>query len=389
MSLSDKIKRMPSRRFNGEPVWKGPQTDGITFSLLSRYLADKERFRIKAILGLVPAGGFNHRLEYGTMWHLCEEWFAKEDFGNPSALSIGERIPPGTWRRKLQEHCTDLCKTYRRSQEEILKWYNVCLQQFPLYVKFWESHEDVKGRLPLLQEYPFNTKLDLPSGRWVGLRGKWDSVDLISGGVYLQENKTKGDVYEPQLLRQLTFDLQTMIYLTTLSVEAQGYNPDLLAMWNQPIRGVRYNVVRRPLSGGKGTIKQKQGETSEEYYGRLAKYIQDEPASYFMRWMVAVSPADLAKFRQECLDPVLENLLDDYEWWKYVHEQRNAMPSLTVFDYLHRAKLFSHHASRHYREPFGVYNPLDEGGSTDLDEYLATGSEVGLERTTNLFPELS
>lgn len=34
-------------------------------------------------------------------------------------------------------------------------------------------------------------------------------------------------------------------------------------------------------------------------------------------------------------------------------------------------------------------NVLDEGGHSDLDEYLATGSTVGLRRVTDLFPELA
>jgi hypothetical protein len=38
--------------------------------------------------------------------------------------------------------------------------------------------------------------------------------------------------------------------------------------------------------------------------------------------------------------------------------------------------------------PYGVYSPLLDGGSTDLDEHLLTGSEVGLRRVDKLFKEL-
>lgn len=297
-------------------------------------------------------------------------------------------MAPGTWRQKLEEHCRELCKTYRTAQADVVKWYNVCLKQFPHYTRFWADNEDVRGRHRMLQEYEFCTRYPLPSGRVVTLRGKWDSTDWIdcgaTSGVYLQENKTKGDVYEPQIRQQLTFDLQTMIYLTAMSVEAQqGANSDLTCLWNKPIRGVRYNVVRRPLSGGKGNIKQLKTETPADYYNRLEKYIADEPAAYFMRWKVEVFPADVGKFRVECLGPVLDNLLDDYEWWAACFQHRT-----DVFNYGRRYDQFPHHRARHYREPYGVYNPLDEGGSTDLDEYLATGSEVGLTRVNDLFPEL-
>jgi hypothetical protein len=43
----------------------------------------------------------------------------------------------------------------------------------------------------------------------------------------------------------------------------------------------------------------------------------------------------------------------------------------------------------HWQHPFGVYNVLDEGGSSDLDNYLESGTEIGLARTTNLYPELT
>jgi hypothetical protein len=42
----------------------------------------------------------------------------------------------------------------------------------------------------------------------------------------------------------------------------------------------------------------------------------------------------------------------------------------------------------HWRHPYGVFDALNEGGSSDLDEYLETGSTVGLERASTLFPEL-
>jgi hypothetical protein len=48
----------------------------------------------------------------------------------------------------------------------------------------------------------------------------------------------------------------------------------------------------------------------------------------------------------------------------------------------------AHPSAIHWRHPFGVYDALNEGGSSDLDEYLETGSTVGLEKASTLFPEL-
>ncbi len=77
MNLAEKLKEQKaksqeSKRGTG-PLWKGPEVDGITFSLLSRFIACPERFRILVTEGLQPHDEFNHRIEYGNMWHTCEE----------------------------------------------------------------------------------------------------------------------------------------------------------------------------------------------------------------------------------------------------------------------------------------------------------------------------
>jgi hypothetical protein len=329
--------------------------------------------------GLTTPDTFNHRLEYGQMWHTCEEWYA-----NPRRTD---------WRIGLTNYCQDLCRRYKTQQEQVQHWYNVCRVQFPIYVDFWAKHPDVKQRTPLLQEQAFDVSYQLPSGRRVRLRGKWDSVDLVGKGkdmkVYLQENKTKGEINEEQLKRQLTFDLQTMFYLVALRID-QTNNMGYLAVHEEKggftrkvsIAGVRYNVIRRPLSGGKDSIKPLKGnaktpaETMSEYYNRLGGLITDHPEYYFMRWKVEVSPQDVRTFCHQFLDPCLEQLLD---WW-------NSVSKLSAAGDDPFADTDKH---QHFRTPYGIYNPPGEGRATDLDEYLATGSKLGLENTSTIFPELT
>jgi len=85
--LADRLRKSKAKRpkevSRREPLWKGPcSTDdngGITFSLLSRWLVCRHRFYIYAIQGIQPMREFNHRIEYGSMWHVCEEHFARGD----------------------------------------------------------------------------------------------------------------------------------------------------------------------------------------------------------------------------------------------------------------------------------------------------------------------
>jgi hypothetical protein len=357
------------------PVWKGPEEDGITFSLLSKFLVCRERFRLLVVDGLQAAEKFNHRIEYGNMWHVCEEALA----GTEKVIVPASSTLP--WESALTSYCRSLCAKYPMQREEIDKWYRVCLLQFPLYVDHWAKHPDVTARTPLLQECSFSVPHVLRSGRTVRLRGKFDSVDLVGKGrqaaIYLQENKSKGDPDEQQIKRQLTFDLQTMMYVVAL-LESDF---DFKASVKSPVGGVRYNVVRRPLSGGKGTIKRREpsksnpaGESEDEYWDRVASYIRESPQDYFMRWRVEIAPEDVERFKRECLDPILEQLCD---WWQVVTNDS-------------KCKHWAGPSCLHFRMPFGVYSGLMDArvGVTDLDEHLATGSTVGLRRVKNLFPEL-
>lgn len=378
---------LPTQPKQAGPVWAGPAGEGpqggVTQGLVAKWLVCRERFRLYTMQGLAVGDTFNHRLEFGSMWHLCEEAMASE------VRHFGEYVGTTLWEDMLRQYSAELCVRYPFQRDDIDKWYRVCATQFPIYLNFWSKHKDQTSRTTLLSEEKFDLPYQLPSGRTVRLRGKWDEVDLCNNEVWLWENKTKGDVDERKIKRQLSFDLQTMFYLNALDQFRELYAGAMIK--NAPIVGVRYNVVRRPLSGGKGTIVRHKpsksnpmGESEESYYARIAQYIKDEPETYFMRWDCHVREADCIAFRLDCLYPVLENMLDDYEWWAYCAR----CPQVGVMDYLFRVQQFPHHANRHYRMPFGVYSPLMDGGKTDLDEHLETGSTAGLRVVNDVFPEL-
>lgn len=371
---------MPQRHDNAHPLWAGPcaagPLGGITQSMLGRFLGCRERFRLKYVLGLEPPDRWHHTLGYGLMWHHCEEGLAR-----------GEN-----WDT-FHEYVRGLLNRYPFQQEEITKWGSVCKVQFPEYVKYWREEPDVLCRVPVMQERVFDVPYALPSGRVVRLRGRWDSVDHITddvtgpgGALYLQENKTKGDINKEQVERQIKFDLQTLFYLTALERERNlfGQSPSDLY---QRIGGVRYNVVRRPLSGGKGSIRPHSAkstkttytpaESADDFYERLRRdYLAAEPSYWFFRVRAEISQEDVRVFRDTCLDPILEQVC---AWYEEVTGQYEIHLTTTGCVPL---------PPMNYRTPFGVYNPLDESGATEYDAYLATGSEAGLRRVEELFTEL-
>jgi hypothetical protein len=378
--FTDKVKQKIKQPVQQGPVWKGPTVDGITFSLLSRFLSCRERFRILTIKGIKPNPTFNPKASYGNMWHICEEEYAADN----------------NWYHfdQLKLYANELAAEYPQNHHEIAKWYNVVKVQFPIYVDYWSRQPDNQHKQPIFQEEVFDVVYNLPSGRKVRLRGKFDSVDYISKGmmkgVWLQENKSKGDPKPLQIQRQLKFDLQTMLYLVVLQELISIHSLPISPQKDCVIKGVRYNVIRRPLSGGKGSIvqhkptkKNPQGESSEDYYARLSQIIKDSPQDFFMRWDVEINQKDIDNFKRKCFNPLLEQLCDWYDWVKDGKDpwRKPDREGLVYSDDAEPNGI-------HYQHPFGVYNVLDEGGSSDLDEYLESGSMVGLTRVDDLFPEL-
>lgn len=423
--LADTPLTLPS---NQGPVWKGPSVDGISQTLLSRYLSCAERFRVSAIDGLQVTPTFNNRLEFGNMWHAAEEAFAEH--GN--APSQKNPAQPA-WQRSLLDYGNELGARYPTQLMQIVHWLTVTEALFPAYITYWSKHPDTLNRTPLLQEERFAVPYKLPSGRTVLLRGKWDSVDLVgrspkegdvyytaqgerktysktkarteknlvsvNNGIWLMENKTKSTIDVQKINRQLRFDLQSMLYLVALKSRQETdmtFKSKTSAITHTlvttPIKGVRYNVIKRSTHKTADSMMKKVGEDIRD--GRAGEW--------FSRWNVEIDSRDLQVFKTKALDPILDNLLDDYEWWKWCYENKGktlgrdnaktgerAFSAGNLYDSESRRIRFPHHRRRHFIMPYIGYNPLSEGGESDLDNYLFTGSEIGLQRVDTLFPELA
>lgn len=350
------------------PLWLGPESNhpilgGISYSNLCRWIVCRKRARIAFINGLMPVQSFNSYIDYGSMWHAAEE-----------ALAGGKN-----WRGAIADFARGLAMKYPTDRQQIEHWTNVCMAQFPHYIGFFKQPKKGPQQVSVFEERVFSVPLTLPSGRVVYLRGKWDRVFLLKEGkkktVWLQENKTKSAPDEQEIRRQLKFDLQTMIYLVALR-EVKENDTNFSDLEGMPIDGILYNVVRRPLSGGKGSIvrhkgtKNKAEESYEEFYQRLGGVFAEDPASFFMRWDVGITDEDVEVFLNDCLYPMLENVC----WWHDTITSREG-------------KLWVPPPVE-WRHPFGVYNSIDERGASEYDAYLETGNMAGLSIAKTLYPEL-
>ncbi len=364
-----------------KPLWLGPMDSsnlgGVTQSLISSFLCCRERFRLKMIEGLQPPERFSAPLHFGDLWHVAEENIEN-------------------WEEPLKAKAQKFCLKFPLQQDEVHKYWQVIKCLFPIYIDYWSKHQTKEKVEPLMREQVFNVPYELPSGRIVYLKGKFDGVDLAGNGkdrgIYLFETKTKSDIDEAKISRQLKFDIQTCLYLCAMNeydfaaiLEPKGIKISL----PNPIKGVRYNCIRRPLSGGKGNIRphqatsKKPAETQIEYFNRLREVILEDVDSYFLRLKVEVFPSDIERFKKMCLNPILEQMCDWYEFVvggdPFVESDNcsTRVPGDPPAPY-----------GIHYVTPFNIYNPLIEVGQTDMDELVLNGSSVGLQKVDSLFPEL-
>lgn len=347
-------------------VWRGPEHDGITFSLFSRWLVDPERFRILVVDGLKDAeDAFNHRIEYGNLWHYLEE---SSRGGAPNLFA---------------QHVAELRSEHPRDEASIALYAALCKHQFQIYQDYWTRQMPNLKTKELLQEESFKVPYRLPSGRVVLLRGKVDSVFSCQRKVFLQENKTKGEIDEEGISKTLPWNLQTMWYILSLQ-----------RLLKDPPTGVLYNVVRRPLAD-RFAPKRRTTESVRDFVQRVcygtdprnknqksnsqAYPIAVYPSHWFKRYQMDITQEQIEQFKLQCFHPLMERFCDWWEWIS-VNPKEPFGPATAQADAIVN--------QYHYRMPWGVYNSLAGGFRGDYFNLLTSGSTRGLTKVTTLFPEL-
>lgn len=367
--MSSSSQQLSSYQLAPKPIWDGPEdsskSGGVTQSLLGRYLACPARFKALVIDNLKPRDKFEHRIQYGNLFHLCDELHSKNL----------------NWEIGLKKYVENLLIHYPFNQVEILKWWRVCQVQFSVYLDYWRDFHN--NSVSLLQEEVFHVPYKLPSGRVVYLRGKWDAI-ILDNGLWVYDTKTKSEIDKEKIERRLKYDLQMMFYAIALreycKIESKKYS--IPCPLEEPIRGIKYNVIRRPLSGGEGDIKQTQKETEDQFFDRLKGVIDGTgvkrtgdnytgPSVWFARWESEVGASDIEEFEKNTLIPCLERLCT---WYEVILEGNTEKMMPASF--------------QHFTMPFGYPIISDEYG-TEYDDYVISGNRTGLMECTNLFPELN
>lgn len=333
---------IPPQKVAPSPKWT--LDAGISYSLLSKFVNCRERFRLYAVEGAREEKS-KYSMEWGSYFHELLELAIK--FPKASAMTLSRKC-----KVKLPRNEKLVARTV---MERYLWWYSESK-----YTYF--AAEDV-----------FDVSYRLPNGRTVRLVGKVDGIiKRPDGSLWIKENKTKGNINEYKIESSIPFDLQTLFYATAINIK-----------YNRPVTGVVYDVVRNPSHKPKNiklTAAQKKAgekvrkETTEEFVLRLDQEIEQNPKHFFMRWEFELSKQHHERWRKMFFDPQLTQLC---MWWDSVKHD----PFSPWVDAEGRPN------PQHYLRPFGIYDALTTG-TGDYFDLITRNRKIGVSFGNECFSEL-
>lgn len=181
-------------------LWKGPLIDGITQSMMSKFVQCPYRFYLYAILGLKDNTPLNPNLIWGDVFHKGLELFIRTKNHNTAVVGMLEYL-----RTKYPEAPS----TYEISTKNLL--YRFTLDT---YQGEWTT------------EQSFSIPIETPTGRKILIRGKKDAIqtDHPDYGRILGEHKCKGYIDPTQTALEIRQDRQVNIYCYLHNIEWINYD---------------------------------------------------------------------------------------------------------------------------------------------------------------------
>jgi hypothetical protein len=329
-----------------------PMKDGVSQSLLQKFVGDADRFHKAVVEGLRPTDR-KEAMEFGTIFH--------------KLIELGAKMGSKYTRQKLVTVMTAYMKKHYPTQESALLC-RIAIAQFHEYRK-WEAEKEKYKYIaqepifcepfplpPLHFEPNEQIRIKIPAGITIPLRGRIDEV-IENNGMWIQENKTKSKIDISHIQDTLHANIQVMFYAICAELK-----------YGRPCKGVVYNVIRKPGQ------RQRQKESDNDFIKRIVADIEDNPAYYFYRLKYEFAPGMVKTWQRESLLPLLYKV---YLWWKSIEKN----PTNPWMDENGNVNPF------HGRKPFGIYDSMSTGKG-DFYNLIVYGRKTGLVKVSEMFPEL-
>lgn len=313
---------------------------GISFSMLSKFLNCRERFRLYSVEGMREEGSAKENMDFGTYFHELIELHAQHPTLSPSGV-IRKAVKGTLLKPDTKATADTLFKKY-------CWWYSESRYEY------------------FSQEDEFRVPYTLPNGRIVHLVGKTDEIPWSPeqpNTLWIQENKTKEKVNVHKIESGVPYDLQTMMYAICVELKYQ-----------MPVTGIVYNVIRKPTHRPKKDPKTKKMETQAQFQKRLGEEIENNPKHFFMRWEMLLTKKHMDRFKRNVFDPHLMQLV---EWWDSIkHDPFSPWVRQDGTPNVH-----------HWERPFGVYEPMTNGLGPFFD-LITRNRRLGVTKGNEPFREL-
>jgi len=267
-----------------------PSRNGVSPSMLQAYLSCRQRAKLR-IAGWKPIR-ISEASSFGLMFHNM--------LGTLYDYYRNHRPPKGT--KALIRECGSLAGKFMDAYDQehmqdsadpnylnlLERDGSVCLAMLPHYVRFWEK--DFRE----FRWVELESEIDVPFDRF-RLKGYRDATYLKKkgSGVWILENKTRSRINEMEIGLMLMQDLQCYMYALATKLQT-GKTP----------AGIDFNVIRR------SEMRQRAGESHQEYAQRISGDIACRPDYYFIRYEHAITKTALSEFADHLLIQ-----LSEFENW--------------------------------------------------------------------------
>ena len=335
---TDKVREtFKKAKANGpKPIWD-LYRDGLTQGAISTFLDCPHQFWLGYVMGYrnKAKGGAT---AFGSAFH--------------DILAMTEHAPDGKKPKSLDQavkaHLQSLGELTPSSREEV----NCMLAQIKMLITEYNKHwsDDNSGREWIKREDTFKFFYSI-EGHEIPLRGRWDGVYRKGkkSRLRLHETKTKGRIDEEGIAKSLPFDTQTMLYSLAIKEELE-----------ETPSGTCYDIIRTPQQ------RLKVDEKLTDFVDRIRSEVVKDPAKYFLRFEVTITPKELEAWETRFLRRVLASIV---KWWESIKE--------------HPADPWK--SDLHYMRPGAFWSMY---GRSEFFEALTSGNTFSLERKEVPFPEL-
>jgi hypothetical protein len=276
--------------------------DGVTQSFLSTWSGCMEEARLRYVEGWTDRR-VSEALEFGNVFHYALSEFYHGKAKVPTAKRIVNVI------EEYRDAWLNERKVVSSSEEETMEKV-LALAEPSLcgYVTRWAGDWDgryklgcatVKPKKWLASEQRFRVPFEFADGKQAYLNGMFDGVfEDAKGGIWLLETKTKSRIDEEGIAAGLSIDRQVNLYLHALHT-----------MYGKKVRGVLYNVVRRPGNrlGKSETLGAFSDRVGDDIVAKLGS------GHHFIRWELRLSLKETAAWFNDYLVPVMD---DVRAWWE-------------------------------------------------------------------------